>query len=123
MMEVEISTMSKEMPNGIDKKTVKEMDDDAKINVVIDYLATMGENVQVLKDELRQTRKEISNNEDQRRKENHQEHKGCDQRWGDCDNRFKRLERHKYAISGVLTFCAVASPVVVAWLGSIGWFN
>ncbi len=115
--------MTKEMPNGIDKKTVKEMDNENKINILVDYMATMGENVQGMRDEMQQIRKEIANNEEQRKKEDHQEHQGCDQRWYDCDSRFKKLEKHKYAVSGVLTFFAVVSPIVVAWLGSIGWFG
>ena len=102
------------MPNGIDKKTVKQMDDESKVDVLIDYTAIIGENVQALRDQISQT-------ESQRICDKQDANDECDKRWHEnCDPRFKRLEKFHYMIGGVLTLCAVGSPIIVAWIGNFG---
>jgi len=103
--------MSKEMPNGVSKDTIKTMNDtSAQLHMLIDYIATTNQKIDSLSDKIEDIENKRYNEKDQREI-------SCDQRWDDCDRRFKRLERWGYGIMGVVFLASVVSPIVVAWVG------
>jgi len=93
--------MAQEMHNGMDKHTLKKMDQDHKLDVIIDYLFSIDERIQT-----------TENNRNTARVER-QEY--CQQQHNICDSRFKKIERLHYGIIGVLLVLNVIVPAITVF--------
>lgn len=95
--------MPEKMQNGMDKQTIKDMDQNDKLNVIVDYLTAIDERTQNI---------ENNRQEDVGDRKEH-----CKQQKKECDDRFIKIERVHYGIIGVLVFVnAVISPTVyILW--------
>mgnify|MGYP000128981838 CR=1 FL=1 len=91
--------MADQMQNGIDKSTLKDQDQDSKLNIMIDYLFAIDERTRSIED----------NRQDD--VDNRKEH--CKKRYEKCDNRFKKIERLYYGVIAILLVANVAVPPVV----------
>jgi hypothetical protein len=83
------------MPNGgVSKKTFENADTDSKLNILYD-----------------QNQELIKTIEDLKNKDNNI-NTHCIEQWATCDNRFKKIERHWYKITGALVIIAAISPFI-----------
>lgn len=93
--------MAQEMQNGMNKHTLKKMDQDHKLDVIIDYLFSIDERTQTMDHNRSLAREERQNY--------------CQQQYNNCDNRFKKIERLHYGIIGVLLVLNVIVPAITVF--------
>ena len=88
--------MVQQMQNGMDKQTLKKMDQNDKLNVIIDYLFSI--------DERTKSIEESRQGDVQDRKEH------CQDQYNKCDTRFKKIEKFYYGVIAVLLVANVVLP-------------
>ena len=88
--------MAQEMQNGMGKDTVKKMDQNDKLDVIIDYLFSIDERT----GNIEQSRQDDV--------EDRKEH--CQLQYERCDTRFKKIEKLYYGVIAVLLVANVVLP-------------
>ena len=96
----------KEMPNGLDVKTIKGMDQESMIYVLVDYIAALGGQVKELNEKL-------DAEEDQRQSDRADKDTVCKQQQETCDQRIRALESFRWKALGIIGGLAFLGT----WLG------